>query len=224
MNVKHELQSIISRVGDHAATNLICAATYHLRKSQETSRITQEPEFTKEKEAEKLISWINQNRLWFTTHDESRFIASGAEQRVYLHQDERYVYKLNDSIFYQYWADYFHSLLIHNYFFSETSYELIGFYQMGKSLYSVVKQPFIEITEITKVESVKEFLNKNGFQLKKNNDYFSPELGVILEDLHDENVLTNNGIPFFILTYHFLISRKNQELLLSLASKSYTQR
>lgn len=204
MNVKHELQSIISGVGDHAATNLICAAAHHLRKSKETSRIAQESELTKEKEAEKLSSWINQNRLRFATHDESRFIASGAEQRVYLHQDERYVYKLNDSIFYQNWSDYFHSLLIHNYFFPETSYELIGFYQLEKTLYSVVKQPFIEITEITNVESIKEFLNKNGFQLKKNNDYFSPELGIILEDLHDENVLTNNGIPFFIDTVFYL--------------------
>ena len=204
MNVKHELQSIISGIGNHAATNLICAAAHYLRESKETSRISQEAELTKEKEAEKLISWINQNRLWFTTHDESRFIASGAEQRVYLHQDERYVYKLNDSIFYQYWADYFHSLLIHNYFFPETSYELIGFHQMRKTLYSVVKQPFIEITEITNVESVKDFLDKNGFQLKKNNDYFSIELGVILEDLHDENVLTNNGIPFFIDTVFYL--------------------
>jgi hypothetical protein len=204
MNVKHELQSIISGIGNHAATNLICAAAHYLRESKETSRISQESELTKEKEAEKLISWINQNRLWFTTHDESRFIASGAEQRVYLHQDERYVYKLNDSIFYQYWADYFHSLLIHNYFFPETSYELIGFQQMGKTLYSVVKQPFIELTEITNVESVKDFLDKNGFQLKKNNDYFSIELGVILEDLHDENVLTNNGIPFFIDTVFYL--------------------
>jgi hypothetical protein len=204
MNVKHELQSIISGVGNHAATNLISAAAHHLRKSQETSRVSQEPEFTKEKEAEKLISWINQNRLWFTDHDESRFIASGAEQRVYLHQDERYVYKLNDSIFYQFWADYFHSLLIHNYFFPETAYELIGFYQEEKTLCSVVKQPFIEVTEITNVESVKEFLDKNGFQLKKNNDYFSPDLGLILEDLHDENVLTNNGVPFFIDTVFYI--------------------
>jgi hypothetical protein len=204
MNVKHELQSIISGIGDHATTDLICAAAYHLRKSQETSRISQEPEFTKEKEAEKLISWINQNRLWFTDHDESRFIASGAEQRVYLHQDERYVYKLNDSIFYQFWSDYFHSLLIHNYFFPETAYQLIGFYQIEKTLYSVVKQPFIEITEITNVESVKEFLDKNRFLFKKNNDYFSPDLGLILEDLHDENVLTNNGVPFFIDTVFYL--------------------
>ncbi|MFN7273768.1 MAG: hypothetical protein ACK5VF_01660 [Bacteroidota bacterium] len=36
------------------------------------------------------------------------FLASGAEQRVYLDQDSRFVYKLNDTIFYQFWLDYFY--------------------------------------------------------------------------------------------------------------------
>ena len=42
------------------------------------------------------------------------------------------------------------------------------------------------MTEITNVESVKEFLDMNGLLRKKNNDYFSPDLGLILEDLHDK--------------------------------------
>ena len=41
-------------------------------------------------------------------------------------------------------------------------------------------------------------MNSNGFQKIRNNDYFNPELGIILEDLHDENVLKNNGILYFI--------------------------
>lgn len=32
----------------------------------------------------------------------------------------------------------------------------------------------------------------------RNHDYYNPELGLILEDLHDENVLTQNGVLFFI--------------------------
>jgi hypothetical protein len=204
MNVKHELQSIISGIGDHATTDLIQAAAHYIRKSQEASGNAQEPAFTKEQETEKLIDWINEYHLWFSEHDESRFIASGAEQRVYLHQDERYVYKLNDSVFYQYWLDYFYSLLIHNYFFTPTAYELIGFLKRDDVFYAVVKQPFIEITQSTDVESVKQFLNGNGFQLRKNNDYFNTELGLILEDLHDENVLTNNGVLFFVDTVFYL--------------------
>jgi hypothetical protein len=68
----------------------------------------------------------------------------------------------------------------------------------------VVKQPFIEITEATNTDLVKEFLLENGFILKKNNDYHNPELGIILEDLHDENVLTNNNVLFFIDTVFYL--------------------
>ena len=38
----------------------------------------------------------------------------------------------------------------------------------------------------------------------RNNDYFNPELRLILEDLHDENVLTQNGILYFIDTVFYI--------------------
>ena len=117
---------------------------------------------------------------------------------------KKFVYKFNDTIFYEFCLDYFYSLIIHNYFFPQTAYELIGFYQEEEVLYAVVKQPFIEITEPTNLPSVKEFLNQNGFELKKNNDYFNNTIGIILEDLHDENVLTNNGVMFFIDTVFYI--------------------
>ena len=148
----------------------------------------------------------------FSKHDESNFFAKGAEQRVYLCKDQRHVYKLNDSIFYQFWLDYFYSLLIHNYFFPQTAYELIGFYQENGVLYAVVKQSFIEITEQTDLSIVKEFFNQNDFKLKRNNDYFNEKLGIILEDLHDENVLTNNGVLFFIDTVFYISDNFFNEL------------
>lgn len=204
MNVKHELQNIISGVGEYAEKDLIKATANYLRQSQKTSGAPQKSELTKEQEAKELITWIDRHNFWFNEHDESRFIARGAEQKVYLHYDERYVYKLNDSVFYQYWLEYFYSLLIHNYFFSATSYELIGFFREGDILHAVVKQPFIEITEETNIDAIRNFLSENGFKLKKNNDYFNPSLSLILEDLHDENVLTNNGVLFFIDTVFYL--------------------
>ena len=204
MNLKHELQSIISGIGNHSAKDFIKAAAHYIRESQKTSGNSEKFEFTKKQEAKKLIEWIEKENLWFRNHDENRFIASGAEQRVYLHYNEKFVYKFNDTIFYEFWLDYFYSLIIHNYFFPQTAYELIGFYQEKEILYSVVKQPFIEITEPTNLPSVKEFLNQNGFELKKNNDYFNNKIGIILEDLHDENVLTNNGVLFFIDTVFYI--------------------
>ena len=38
----------------------------------------------------------------------------------------------------------------------------------------------------------------------KNNDYFNPKLGIILEDLHDENVLTKSDILYFIDTVFYI--------------------
>jgi hypothetical protein len=71
-------------------------------------------------------------------------------------------------------------------------------------LFAVVKQPYVISTEPTNLENVKVFLAENGFINKKNNDYFNPELGIILEDLHDENVLTEHGALQFIDTVFYL--------------------
>ena len=205
MSLKYGLQSIISGVGKNSKGDLIEAAAYQLRKSKEASGVSQANKFTKDQEATQLIRWIDESELWFNNVDENRFIARGAEQRVYLDEDVRYVIKLNDSIFYGYWLDYFHNLLVHNFLFPQTAYALIGFYLENKVLHAVVKQPFVQITEPTNPLLVKEFLSANGFQLKKNNDYFNSEVGIILEDLHDENVLTNQGALFFIDTTFYLM-------------------
>lgn len=204
MHTRHELQNIISGLGNNTGKNTIQAAANYLRQSKKAGRNAQEQEFTKEQETAKLISWINEQDLWFNQHDESRFLASGAEQRVYLDQDSRFVYKLNDTIFYQFWLDYFYSLLIHNYFFPSTSYELIGFFQENNVLFAVVKQYYVEMTAVTEVNAIRNLLSENGFIHKKNNDYFNPIIGIILEDLHEENVLTNTDVLFFIDTVFYL--------------------
>lgn len=71
-------------------------------------------------------------------------------------------------------------------------------------MYAVVQQYFVKSTSITDLEQVKSFLVQNGFTNNRNNDYINYDLGIILEDLHDENVLTNNGILFFIDTVFYL--------------------
>lgn len=205
MRLKNELQNIISGIGQNAEEDLIRAAANYLRACKKTGRSTKADKLSKDEETEKLIEWVENKNLWIKSIDESRFIARGAEQRVYLDFDTRFVIKLNDSVFYLTWSDYFLSLQIHNLFFPGTSYMLVGFYLDNNFLHAVVRQPYIEITEPTNVELVKEFLIANGFQLKKNNDYFNTDLKLILEDLHDENVLTNNGTLFFIDTVFYLM-------------------
>lgn len=71
-------------------------------------------------------------------------------------------------------------------------------------MYAVVQQSYVSITDSTDLTKVKEFLTLNGFENNRNNDYYNPELGIILEDLHDENVLTRNGVLYFIDTVFYV--------------------
>ncbi len=209
MNWQHEIHSIISGIGKSPAKNLIETATCVLRKSKGTGSYAQKNQFSKNDEAAWLIQWIEENKLWFTTLDVNRYLTRGAEQRVYLQQDGLNVIKLNDSVFYEFWEGYFHSLLIYNFLFPNTAYELLGFYQEEEILHAVIRQKFIKITEPTNSDLINDFLCSNGFILKKNHDYFHPQAGIILEDLHDENVLTNHGVLFFIDTVIYLSKKQN---------------
>jgi hypothetical protein len=176
-----------------------------LRSSQKANRISESEQQIKKQEASRLIDFAKKNNLWFSRFDASNYISEGAEQKVYL-MNSYQVFKLNDSIYFTSWLDYLNNLLLHNFFFEDTSYELIGFTSLNNTLYSLVKQNYVQITEPTNLNVVKQFLETNGFQNIRNHDYYNPNLGRILEDLHDENVLVNNGIYYFIDTVFYLTS------------------
>lgn len=205
MTIKHELQSIISGNGSVRNGKIIQTITDYLRGKKKTIQGTSKTKLDKEQETQVLISFIESQSLWYNKFDQSKYIGEGAEQKVYEFTDPNFVIKLNDAIFYELWEDYFYSLLIHNYFFPHLSYELLGFQLFDGKLSALVKQPFVRSTESTDLINVKEFLSTNGFINKKNNDYFHPGLGLILEDLHDENVLTEEGALQFIDTIFFLM-------------------
>ena len=204
MNVKYELQSIISGNGSVRNGEIIQTIASYLRAKKEAIQGSSDAKLDKEQEAQILIEYIEAHNLWFRDYDESSYVGEGAEQKVYESSDPKYIIKLNDSIFYAYWEDYFYSLLLHNFFFPHLAYELLGF-NMNHTLCAVVKQAFVRSTESTNLDNVKEFLAANGFINKKLNDYYHPELGIILEDLHDQNVLTEEGVLQFIDTVFFLM-------------------
>ncbi|GAB2485446.1 putative polyvalent protein kinase domain-containing protein [Algoriphagus taiwanensis] len=202
-HLKDEIRAIISGKGQVRHGAAIQAAASYLSYGQATSPKSQISKQVQEQEAKDLEKYISEKHLWISEIDFSKYVSEGAEQRVFL-KDEESVIKLNDGIYYSSWRDYFYNLLLHNFFFPDTAYQLLGFTKEEKSLFSVVKQDFVSITEPTDINQVKLFLESNGFLNTRNNDYFSPALGIILEDLHDENVLTRNGILYFIDTVFYL--------------------
>ncbi len=202
--LKNEIKNIIQGKSQVSHGELIQTIALYLRRSKETSALAEKKQFSKKQEKENLIQFINTRKLWVCDINFNAFISEGAEQKVYV-KDDKKVLKLNDSIYYEFWEDYFYNLLLNNYFFPETAYNLIGFYKSTENvLYVLVEQEYIKANENTNLKNIKDFLMNNGFTCTKNNDYFNKELGIILEDLHDENVLTSNGILYFIDTVFYI--------------------
>jgi hypothetical protein len=201
--MKHELQNIISGKSQVGNGDTIQPISRYLRESKSAGRAVKDSKQIKFEEATLIKQFCQKNNFWVSNIDITTFVSSGAEQKVYLF-DKYKVIKLNDSIYYETWEDYFNNLLLNNYFFPDTAYQLIGFYELENILYAVVEQNFIESDCDTDLDKVKSFLTSNGFVNKKNNDYFHPDLGIILEDLHDENVLTFKENLFFIDTVFYL--------------------
>ena len=201
--MKYELQLIISGKSEVRFGTIIQAASSYLKRSQGSSQVAQEFKLVKKQEAEILAKFIDESNLWVLGIDLDNYVSEGAEQKVYL-KDGKTVIKLNDAIYYNSWLDYFNNLLLNNYFFPDTAYQLQGFFLDNNIVYAVVEQSFIKATSKTDLENVKNFMKMNGFLNNRNNDYFNPELGIILEDLHDENVLTANGVLYFIDTVFYI--------------------
>ena len=158
----------------------------------------------KSKQEEYLIEYIDKKSLWYENIEFSIYLSEGAEQKVFFNTEKSKVIKFNDGIFYVNWTQYFENIIIHNILFKETSYDLLGFIMINKVLYTVVQQDYIEPSEKTNIADIQQEMFARGFTLKRRNDYVNNELGLIIEDLHEENVLVNNGVLFFIDTVIYL--------------------
>lgn len=201
-HLKYELHNIISGKSQVRFGTIIQTIASYLNDGSQSGFETENSKQIREKETKRLEVFIYEHHLWINNIDFTQYVSEGAEQRVYL-KDANYVLKLNDAIYYSYWIDYFQNLLLHNFFFPDTAYELLGFTKENDIIYAVVKQPFVSITQVTDLNKVKVFLESNGFINNRNNDYINLELGIILEDLHDENVLTKDDVLYFIDTVFY---------------------
>ena len=183
---------------------LIQTIASYLETSQGASDLATADKYIKTEETKKLVAYTNSHNLWIDDINEDNYISQGAEQKVYI-KDGKTVLKLNDAIYYATLYDYFINLLLNNYFFPDTAYNLLGFYKNDLGIiYAVVEQAFVRATEKTDNELVKQFMSANGFANTKNHDYYNTSLGIILEDLHDQNVLTQDGNLYFIDTVFYI--------------------
>lgn len=120
----------------------------------------------------------------------------GAEHRVFA-QAGRF-YKCNNLLYHGTWLEYFHRLVLHNWLFPDTALRFEGFILVDAVLQPVVSQKAIRgVRGATRGEVETEMRNM-GFLRRRNDDYFSPTLQILVEDLHDENVLVDADGDLFI--------------------------
>src|SRR5437660_12486426 len=108
-----------------AIRNLLCASfptSTTVKKDFEGKAII------KEKQRQLLEDYCDQHHFWVTDlPNEDRYLTRGGEAKVYLALDNKHVIKLNDGMYYATWLEFFNSLLLHNLFFDNTRYDLLGF-------------------------------------------------------------------------------------------------
>ena len=158
------------------------------------------------KEQENIIAELSYSNFWWVNDFASnyQYLAEGGEAKVYLSNCGTKVLKINDAVYYNTWLDFLNSIILHNIYFINTNYDLIGFYNIDETLYAVVEQPYVVANKITELDAIKIHLSCNDFQHKKRFDFCNEKLGIYLEDIHDENVLTFNDTLFFIDTFFSL--------------------
>ncbi|UAY52892.1 putative polyvalent protein kinase domain-containing protein [Ferruginibacter albus] len=196
--------SILKGDGNHCTTirNFLCAsfgASTTVKKEFESKLLI------KKEQESSLRNYATTHQLWID-HLPGQYLTKGGESKVYLDIQTSSVIKINDAVYYATWLEYFNSLILHNLIFKDTSYSLIGFIDIENVFYAVVKQPFIIAEGQASLDDIRSFLEYNGFQNVKRQDYINKEYGLILEDMHDENVLLNSEKLFFIDTVFYIVA------------------
>jgi len=155
----------------------------------------------KSKEESALQKYAKENGIWYDSAIETfgEPQAEGTESLVYLDADGKTVFKINTGRYYKTWADFFDAIEINNQLFPETKYEVIGFTTARGKFSVIVKQPLITAERGATREEVKADMEKRGFSQIEFDDYQIKENGLIIKDLHGQNVLVSKeGNLFYI--------------------------
>lgn len=210
--IRQKLQNIV-RGNDLEGQEDHCTAVRNLLSQSFGSNPTVKGEFEsrsiiKEAEAGILKILAEKRNIWMPCLPEgSTYLTRGGESQIFLAPDYLHVIKVNDAIYYATWTEFFNSLVIHNLLFPNTGYELLGF-TLGEEeqLTAVLKQRFIEGGQAELI-NIKAHLNFNGFEHIRRQDYFNKEFDLLLEDMHDENVIAKDDVLFFIDTVFYIMPK-----------------
>ena len=152
-------------------------------------------------ETDQLASWAQETNLLrdadvFSQRWQEGGCIEGGEHQLYA--ENGFVYKRNKLLYHSSWLEYFHRLILHNWLFQETRLTFEGLMWVDGDLQPVVSQKIIEAIRGADQAEVEDEMSKRGFVRRNADNYHSASLGLLVEDLHDENVLISPTGSLFI--------------------------
>ena len=160
------------------------------------------------KSSPELIKYIKANNLEYDIANlpSEETLDEGNEQDVYLDTKNSTVVKVNHGGAFDSWKDYLNNLLVHNYYFPEVAYKLLGFTTENGIVQAVVEQPYVKGEAVTDREKIDTILATLNFAPKKGEvgTYYNKDLDVTLDDIHGGNILEANGVLFPIDTRFYI--------------------
>lgn len=157
---------------------------------------------TRPQEREWLLRWaVNSQHLLNEDEFTQNWIKygeiEGGEHQIY--QRNGYFLKRNNLFYHVNWLEYFHRLVLHNWLFAETSVHVEGLMLVDDELQPVISQKALLAVRGATREEVEAEMTRRGFYRRKADNYYNPNLGILVEDLHDENVLVSPEGSLLIL-------------------------
>ena len=145
-------------------------------------------------ERDALQAWAENANLMLDAADFTRqWLAfgevEGGEHQVY--QTGGWFYKRNNMAYHSSYLEYFHRVVLHNYLFAETAIQFEGLMWYDDMLQLVIRQKALLGQRGATRAEVESELNLRGFSRRTADNYYSSSLGLLVEDLHDENMLVD---------------------------------
>ena len=181
--------------------NLLEQAACIARRSKEAAGETEPTESYKGEQIKELIKFANTNNLWIDlSHLNITNMDRGGENEV-LHDGNVSVVKLNN---FEYAGDdlenFFIRITVHNKFFSNVPYQMIGFaYNSLQEFCAVLVQPYILAEREATEDEIAAYMQALGFEMDYYDEYHNADYEVF--DAVPNNVLYGiDGDLYFIDT------------------------
>lgn len=144
-------------------------------------------------------AYAKEVRLWIPIADTLgwRKVAGGNENDVFLREDG-WIYKINNLMNDGGVIPLLERIQLHNRYFPETSYEIVGFTGFeGGSVFPVLRQRYVGNVVEASVIEIDVYMSRLGF--KKIGSYAYSNGEVMVDDLRPRNVLKDDNGIFYVI-------------------------